>query len=435
MKKNIYLFFLFCAIFTSCSKSFDINEKKTTEHNLVSSSYVIPQEVALKSAISFLNSLDVRTKAGERCLSTVDTIYSNLVTTKSGEKKLPSFYLFNFKGNEGFALMSADKRDHATAYIASAKGELDINNIEGTPYECIMNLIYNYQQQKINSYKDDRRSILTKSFDYEVVVTEITSSVGPLLQTKWYGGFPFNRSLNNTDHEGFDMGCASVAIAQIAQYYNYPSSYGVLLFNWTDINSIMTMQDGLNNITKADEVSRLIYAVGAAIGVSYNHADSLGEANFNNYVSGLLSLGYSCNALNNYYYPNVYSSLSYNRPVLMRGRTSTNNVGHAWVVDGYLDVTKESRAYDENGNLVENSLLTLENIDERTIYWHCNFGWKGNRNGMYSFYYDMYPIEESPDPYIDANVFNTASGIYDQPSYNDIYLFNVDLKTITNIRP
>ncbi len=441
MEKFFYLIIVTCIIFTGCGKSLETAESAKKENRRIDSTFVIPQKAALDRAFSLLNALDgIKTKASPRTLSKVDIVYPDNIATKSNENVAPSLYVFNFRDNAGFTIISADKRDSGAVYIASIKGKLDITKIQGTPYEYIMSMIKKYQEVKIHTYKNNIQPNITKSLDdgYTGVTTfNVIESIGPLLQTKWGQGPPFNTYLNNTIYAGYSMCCYSVALAQIAAYYNYPSAYNGTVFNWNYLNTTPTESEANLYPTKGLEVSKFIYTLGIPAGVYYDSASEAGIVNDNNYVLGIQSLGFSCNSLQPYTYSLTNSSLNNRCPVLIRGKETGARYGHAWVIDGYQYIIEEYRTYDENGNPVEDTVIDMNNYDFHRKYLHCNFGWAGSRDGNYQYYYDMICYNEAPDPYIYANIFNTAgASSYDQPLYdNNIYNFDSGLKIICNIMP
>lgn len=64
-----------------------------------------------------------------------------------------------------------------------------------------------------------------KSYNFE--------QIGPLINTKWHQGYPFNVEAPN----GY-AGCIPVAVAQMAYYYKNPAKY-----NWNQIYSTPILND------------------------------------------------------------------------------------------------------------------------------------------------------------------------------------------------
>ena len=202
----------------------------------------------------------------------------------------------------------------------------------------------------------------------------VNEQVGPLMQTTWGQGFPYNLYTPNNN----PTGCVAVATAQIMRYYEHPNT-----FNWS------TMHNQPWNSTLGDDIASLMLDIGINVNMNYSAsgsgADSEDARNalVNNY-------GYSSTAT---YSPYNFSTVKqeikmYNRPVYMDGYHSyethgtwfweytTYHDGHAWVCDGYK---QQYDVYIHN----EGTVYEYTQQENRYEWLHMNWGWRGNGNGWF----------------------------------------------------
>lgn len=107
----------------------------------------------------------------------------------------------------------------------------------------------------------------------------LTKQMGPVLQTRWHQNFPYNRycpKFNSNDPYHNPAGCIPVAIAQVMNYFKYPSDY----VNW---NKIETEESGLE--TYRTEAPQLIRKIGSSIDMTYKYNEAY-PAIFTNFIRG-----------------------------------------------------------------------------------------------------------------------------------------------------
>lgn len=124
-------------------------------------------------------------------------------------------------------------------------------------------------------------------------------------------------------------------------------------------------------------------------------------------------LGYTFSAKSGFDIDLVKGQVASGCPVYMRGQNDTS--GHAWVVDGFMAVKTEYRLYDDEGNLVQNTVLNDYNYDEYSEYFLLNLGW--GKNYMYerSVYYE-YSSDMNRRVWTNSNIFDFSS--YENPNHN-----------------
>ena len=195
---------------------------------------------------------------------------------------------------------------------------------------------------------------------------------GPLLQTQWGQGWPYNflcpYDINSYAGDNYDFtGCVATAMAQVMYYWHYPANY-----YWS---AMPLNYNSAYNAAGNQSVSQLMADIGFGVGINYTSTESSAYANnvpftFKSYF------GYSSATIDNYYnssytsYNTVISNLDHGWPVLLSGDNGSD--GHEWVCDGYM----ESQYTDCEAG-----------ISEVFLMFDMNWGWDGQSNGYFGFNY------------------------------------------------
>jgi len=298
----------------------------------------------------------------------------------------------------------------------------------------------------------------------------------PLLATKWgqgtqgtyTGSAPYNHVYNNyvqynMGNIDYVTGCGPTAIAQIVAYHNYinlnqnainykpaattgNSNLTSIIGDWNGTYNLSLIRN-LETITSSStaaargQVAALMLHAGLLANASYStNGTSVSESasipvfqnfgyvielqNFNNATSITPPSSSNYNSTLGYYYTNTYTitynvepnviknNLNLNRPIYAQGLLGYNQPGHAWVIDGYGDMTQYYEYYRSyySNEVHRERYYTLTN----TLMVHCNMGNNGNGNGWYvyglfdvsnRFHIDGY--DTSSQPYN----FSTSTGI------------------------
>ncbi|MBR4775667.1 MAG: C10 family peptidase [Bacteroidales bacterium] len=209
--------------------------------------------------------------------------------------------------------------------------------------------------------------------DYAIITEKhysVESTLGPYLQTKWDqsgNGDGTGIAYNSAVPGNLYLGCVTVAVGQIMRYFEYPSS----AYNWS----------AMPNTTSNTVLSSFLATLRTELNV-----DIGGGSTYHNAKNTLQNYGYSV-VVENHSSTDVYTSLSNNRPVYMRGES--NIEGHAWVCDGFYN----SYGYDEyklyilrifNGQLHDFAEWESDRVYEfGPTMFHMNWGWGGYQDGYY----------------------------------------------------
>jgi len=313
------------------------------------------------------------------------------------------FYVFSID-NSGFIIIAAD--DAVKPILGySTHGDFDISQLPPN-FETLLNgyteqIVYAVQNNVIGSEETYALWQELVTNNYNPIPKSIV--VNPLIQSIWKQGSPYNsycpEDINSPYPNGrVPVGCVATAMAQIMNYWSYPTSgmgshgyyadnsengYGDYGYQYADFAnttyqySIMpdeVTDDSPGNVI--DAVATLCYQCGVAVEMKYGPTGS--GAYSLEYSEGLPSAEY---ALKNYFgfvdaiglYRDDYSQsewlnilqneLLLQKPVFYAG--SGEDGGHAFIIDGF-------------------------DSDE---LFHVNWGWGGYYNG----YYEMDAL--SPETY------------------------------------
>lgn len=354
--------------------------------------------------------------------------------TKSGQEP-SNIYVFNFGDNEGFAIMSGDKRVEPLLALAEAGSLTPGDTIANNGMYIYLACLENYYQGKINS--PDTASIEIHEdliagnweFDYKEMLYGNC-------QVKWGQSKPYNKYCFTDNGEKALTGCTATAIAQLMSIFRYPSKYGGYHFNWNEMlkyrnindldnqgstdpelppeegeigNSgdgeiIIRIPDTTLNTAK-DHIARLMQQIGLPENMNIDYGADASSSH----------LKYSPTTLSNfgYHFPGIYKGLDgeriteENKTILLKDVIEDLKEGYPCLVRGsLLYIGSEHEEYLYSHMWLIHGLLTLKaqpntditvNIPEivEKHYVLCNFG----ENGLYDGYYlsDALNIYKGPN--------------------------------------
>lgn len=200
------------------------------------------------------------------------------------------------------------------------------------------------------------------------------TTYGPYTTTKWNQDAPFNSAVFG----GLDLGCVTVATAQLMRYYEKPSEYMVdgKSYKWKE----------MPNDTSSPELSVVLADLRKKLKI-----DNDGGGYINDAVALLNSYGYNVKS------QDFSSSIN---PFIARGNISImdgernegdKKVGHAWICDGL----RECKYYTDyklfaldNKAYPEYSYICIEYVCEQDYghnwcSYHMNWGWGGSHDGWF----------------------------------------------------
>lgn len=438
------------AIAKSCAKNdLSVNmEGKTLNET-------IPLSEAIVNLEETINSISIQTKTNNiPNYDNSDVIVLGNKTlalkTKAGEGiEIPDtlLYIVNFKDNEGFAVLAADKRISMPVLCITECGSLRENDFE----DAIQCLQFNTKADDANyremgenfvpalllssaiaSLKEKEEggnregeggegNDIDYDSDYPFLVewseqggVPWPSPYGPYIMTKWGQDLdPFNRYTPNQ----YPAGCATIALAQVllANRYSNTMVFNGVTCNWDDMADVynyLNYESMTNNgsSTGKEQVANFVLGLGSStyLDLAYHSSGSHPSVNHDHgepLRDAMIALGYSATAEYNYFSfsenlkRKTYDMLKDGYPVIAQGTSTSGAGGHVWVIDGYCCV------------IVSFSM---------GHYFHINWGWFGERDGYYNL-----------------GVFDTTNGVFHSSYDSSILLhqgnaltFNIDFAII-----
>ena len=486
MKKNLFYFiFINLAFFvSSCSEDSDNKYEYTPdEQTEVGSNELIDK-----------NSIDISTddarkisaifgNSQPKLKSSIAKSISEIKTQYDSEGK-PTMYVVNYSNNGGFIIISATK-NYQPILAFSDNGNFDTSNLQDGPkefystynstleqinnevidslrikfaadwaifeqpdapspevksspvdrqaeiakwqakgYEChSLNAVYSFlPSDKAALFIRDICSNYHPSFDCMTtaifLIKRFQESTGKLTQTAWGQGAPFNINASNEL-----AGCTPIAMAQIMRFHKWPTSY-----TWELISEAGTA---------SSETHRFILDVRNRANVTYEAGVTLSD-----YVkakNAFNTFNYTA-VLYDYYgssdIQRIAGEVKARRPVYMSGNRSGENVGHAWVCEGYK-VNKIQYSAVMIGNEMISPSGGIEYMhytgttETTNQYFYMNWGWKGRFDGWFSLGNAGHDITH--DPSDNENPYNIEDyNLWDYGSIN--YKGNMKYITVKDNR-
>lgn len=406
MKKSLYSIIL-SIIVASCI-SVDEDCYNGEVQTVQSSGYLVSEEEALKDAIDFISDKSKVSRSSGN-LSVKNKFRLDHCSSRSSCKQGEGFYLFNFIDG-GYAIVSADKRDNEDVYLASEKGEISIDDLssDNNFIGYLYGLATNYQSEKVAKNND---SPISRA-EYQTFVRDerfdTLVKVSPLLSTAWTQVYPFNKKVleiydNDISSTETALGCVTVAVGQMMNYYRKPLILMGDSIKWDAIDYIKNSDDYVLYHYAGDEVSKMLYNVGAFLGINYRSSSR--GVSISKVREKLAGMGYACNNISSFNQETVISSLCQGQVVYMRGE-SNSGYGHAWICDGCQNDSHTVRFYDGDGNPVSSQHPLYDyNLTEQRRFLHFNGAGSENQqsNMLYYHYYAKPSIR--PEVWIRSDIF------------------------------
>ncbi len=247
----------------------------------------------------------------------------------------------------GYALINAleDARPQVLWY---SQGRFDVEHI----HPGLSNYIGEFMEYvKAHPVKENRTNPYVQRFPSGHCESQtrvlssynVTKQKGPFLTTCWGQRYPFNNQCPKIGGKQCVAGCVPIAIAQIINYHRRDDHKS---YNWERMKNIY-----------APETSAFIHEIGVAVHMEYGLKES--GASIDNALHYFKEAGYSYSRLMDYNYTTLKENIDLGYPVYLSGyrveerkkkgvyfiirwgwkHYYTHDGGHAWVADGYKEVT------------------------------------------------------------------------------------------------
>lgn len=382
----------FQAVFLTGCSSDNTLLPEVSETKKIANEYSIPLSDAVKIADAFMCNIDKGTRT-ERTISKVEVKTSR--ATRSGIGADTLLYLINYADNNGFALVSADKRLPAI-YAISDEGHFEFaDTLQNDGLAFFMKTVdssinYSMEQQADIIVPNDSVHWNGNYYDrfkwyYDLHVPKLKKTMSTISQ-----GNPYNEYCIYNGNKIY-TGCAPVAIATLMSFYKWPEEYHGYKIKWDEIISGGNKQElarVIRFLWNPDNLNVSIYT-------DYK-GDKSASALAIRFVPTLQNMGYEVlDGLKPFNADDVIEVLrrgadtpAVGTPVLARGTTivkdqygKEQNVGHVWVIDGAM--WQHGHFGDLPPSITDPEPHYNPNIP--MCLFHCVWGWGGSNNGFFNF--------------------------------------------------
>lgn len=386
-------------------------------------------------------------RSGSRSIANIVPVVGESKAMKNGTRTASidtSMYIFNFADSMGYTIVSNDKMMQKVIAVVENGSLSSISEVGNGDMPALYHslLAYIAERDYMNQNKDSlancAQAKLASATPYAddngfvyVYSPWEWRRVGPYIQTKW--GYTTEAKkmpeLISCDHQM--AGHPSIAaIAQIANYFQFPSSYMGHTYAWdadfinypTNPNSVkpsskQTIQQlyidiMTNNFVEASKRCTEDWCPNSDVHSFCKH---------DNIAIILRNMGYR--TLQAFVYDKmqsdinkevIYNKLTSRMPAIVTG----NNVDgktYTWIMDGYNFQHRTISVYNADQT---NCLMRIDDLDRFDLV-HCNMGGYGKSNGYYSTFTYNIANPVTPDDIGPNNIIPNITN----PNYSHILQF------------
>ena len=358
----------------------------------------------------------------------------NLMTrTSASEENDTLIYIFNFKGNQGYAAVSTEKATEGLIAVVE-EGTYDQSEISDTYISQYLKAAKRYICAKRDSITPRPNRAHRACYTELDTISQLT--ISPRIDVKW----------GQNNHEGrycpnYTSGCTITAGAMIMSYFEYPTGISLsydgapqsfITLNWSGIKTYISplvnspcLLHTCNNAYHRS-VGYLCRQLGEIANATY-YSDRHTSTSTEDIRDALSYYGYTASPIGSYQYlANTYTlenQLSNGCLILMTGKNSSGE-GHAWVVDGIKRLTTHYKYYEygfTNG-LPDPPILVDEQYNTYR-YNHINWGYYGRNNGYFND--GVFSFFSTPYEYDDNNLNGTPSDYSNFTYENGIFAYDL----------
>ena len=391
-KNHLLIFPIMALVIAACSDDIPSasqfsTTRSTEDPTSVNATRSLDEALAYADEFFTQFEVDARTRAS-REVESVEYITTGERTRAAGGVDT-LFYLVNYAGEQGFALLGRPSQSY-DIYAISTEGRLRMSDtITNKGLAEFFDIATLHAEASSNVFVNPTDSMSIKWY------YNITRKVDPLLHKNisvWDQGEPFNKYCPIVSGKRGVTGCGPLAVATLMAHYKWPNKMNNRVINWdaivegNDYDKIarliedLAAPEYLNATYSKDSESKSRYDSRGILSQSvvnptmkkwkYDTSDAFNCVNFKEVKDEAFS------------FIHVGYKLAPPSPILMRGNAASG--GHIWVVDGFIERTKINAA------LLHNPFSKPIEVDPLL---HMIWGWGGNGNGYYAYLRDsdMFP--------------------------------------------
>lgn len=322
-------------------------------------------------------------------------------SSRSEEDSIYGYYLVNYKNQQGFALLSADKRRRPVLALSNTGNLHFSDTLQNDGLNWYMNEALPQFDYEIDLPTMPNRPIIgidTTIHAKDPWLNDAGKKVysEPLLAKKGFPKFhqkaPYNKYCFTANGKQAVVGCLPLAVGTVMGYYQWPNSYKTYSFNWS------AMYSNFNQ----DSWSRLFERLGSSVLLHSTYGVDATSAGESWILYTFATMGYKSTSLNDFSSITLDAELEAGNPVICLGRykdsTTKKDVGHAWIIDGgYM-----RWHHMGDTNIYPDGLV-------QDYFYHCIWGWNGISDGYFLLKYGK--LGGKPDT-ADGTYYNVACDVY-----------------------
>lgn len=424
--------FLFASIMLLAACSTEIEQSVKEEKSVSKNSFRVSEDEAIERLEKMLRVFEPTTRGKKRSVKNIIAHRSRFHKTRAYAANIPDtlMYIINFDDENGYAVVSADKRanDFILALIDTGNynPSTTINlSTDTLTYSELYNLLEEDEKDdffcgqihatipSIEMIEDYLMSEMNNNIKYIIneIDTIVIEQVGPFLNTKWGQHAPYNWMchLSFTSHFHLDKdatncptGCGATALAQVLAYHKYPSSANGYAYNWEALHQQRNFPDQ-DTIAGTYGIAHLMKSAGLASSMDYRLDTSLTTAKR---IQKALKYSFGYNGtdkINRFAGTRIVNNLNTGALSIIFGCAKGKNIGHIWVIDGYqkYKITSKEIEYSDSSYTDIVSSKVIE--EQEKYYFHCNYGWDGVADGYYlGKIFTTTQNTDIKDPYLDT---------------------------------
>lgn len=374
-------------LFTSCSNEILTPETEDT-------TAIIDNSITMEQAQNNLEKIlaDIETPSSRSAGRIISDSYSLKIASPKSRAEDGDFsvYVFNFSEDEGFAIMSADKRLPAMLALINKGSFHEGDSIANPGFRFFMSCL---EKASVRTLEDDidwddtisGKTDWTGPWPYiEYGDWETTKIIDNVCKVKWGQTYPYNYYCPKIDGESAPTCCAVTALAQLMSIYKYPDSYAGYQFDWDEMCSFMYALGC--SPTGIDQIARLMQQLGLPQNLNVYYGKDMSLAYMDLVPRTLVNFGYSNGGtLSGYSINKILTEVENGYPIIIKG--DGGGLGHCWLIHGMMIQKRTVKELYQDAS---------ERTYTQTYYYPlCNMGFDGLYDGYYA-----------------SGVFNLASGPY-----------------------
>ncbi len=304
-----------------------VNEPVGESHNFVSLNEAVETARLYVSVLKGDNTRAANLKLGKvNLLGKMNTRAADNDTTR-----LWGYYVINFVNNNGFALVSADRRNQPV-YAVSDEGSLELSDTVYNP--GLRSYLNSLPVTSDTTIFIPIPGGITPIPNPDPVPNPAKVEVAPILPQSvrtWGQGAPFNQFCINTANPEIRnmVGCTAVAAGMIMSHYEWPTVYKGYTFTWSEMKSNHS----------STQLARLLRILGDPENFNMVYSPNSSVANTTDYTRTFVNMGYKTPTRDNFSEAKALSVLRGGEPILIYGTETTKKYIEPWVLDGIYSIS------------------------------------------------------------------------------------------------